>query len=309
MSANKKRGLGKGLDALLGAASKKAQMQATAGHDAAQPGEQAATVAAVIVDGPLKEIPVEFLQRGRYQPRRDFAEDKLAELAESIKAQGLMQPIVVRPVGEKRYEIIAGERRWRAAQIAGLEKVPCIIKDVADDAALAMSLIENIQREDLSPLEEAIALNRLQEEFSLTHQEVADAVGKSRATVTNLLRLLSLAPDARTLLERGDLEMGHARAILALDNKDQGDVARQVIARGLSVRQTEALIRKIQSEAPVGGKPAPQRLDPDIRRLQDELSEKTGAPVQLQHSARGKGKLVISYNSLDELDGILRFFK
>jgi ParB family chromosome partitioning protein len=307
-SPSKKKGLGRGLDALLNSASKKAQ-QAHAGEASGVMVDSVAPPAELATDGPLKEIPVEFMQRGRYQPRRDFAEDKLAELAESIKAQGLMQPIVVRPVGEKRYEIIAGERRWRAAQLAGLAKVPCIIKDVADDAALAMSLIENIQREDLSPMEEAIALNRLQEEFSLTHQEVADAVGKSRATVTNLLRLLALAPDARTLLERGDLEMGHARAILALELKDQGEVARQVVARALSVRQTEALIRKIQSESKAAGKSAPQRLDPDIRRLQDEISEKTGAPVQLQHSAAGKGKLVISYNSLDELDGILRFFK
>ena len=309
MSTPKKKGLGKGLDALLGSAQKKAQQAAAAAGDATPVAAPADAIAAVIAEGPLKELPVEFLQRGRYQPRREFAEDKLAELAESIKAQGLMQPIVVRPIGEKRYEIIAGERRWRASQLAGLEKVPCVIKDVGDEAALAMSLIENIQREDLSPMEEAIALNRLQEEFNLTHQEVADAVGKSRATVTNLLRLLALAPDAKTLLERGDLEMGHARAILALEQKDQGEIARQVVARGLSVRQTEALVRKIQSEAQAAGAPVQQRLDPDIRRLQDEISEKTGAPVQLQHSARGKGKLVISYNSLDELDGILRFFR
>jgi ParB family chromosome partitioning protein len=308
MSTPKKKGLGRGLDALLGSAAKKQQAAGSA-EAGIQASDTGGAVVAAISEGPLREIPVEFLQRGRYQPRRDFAEDKLAELAESIKAQGLMQPIVVRPVGEKRYEIIAGERRWRAAQLAGMEKVPCIIKDVADDAALAMSLIENIQREDLSPMEEAIALNRLQEEFSLTHQEVADAVGKSRATVTNLLRLLALASDARTLLERGDLEMGHARAILALDTKDQGDLARQVVARGLSVRQTEALVRKIQSEQQAAGTSAPSRLDPDIRRLQDEISEKTGAPVQLQHTARGKGKLVINYNSLDELDGILRFFR
>ncbi len=301
--ATKKKGLGKGLDALLGAASRKAQLAATAdGSASAAPGNVAG-------EGLTKELPVEFLQRGRYQPRRDFAEDKLAELAASIKAQGIMQPIVVRPVGDKRYEIIAGERRWRAAQLAGLEKVPCIIKDVGDDAALAMSLIENIQREDLTPMEEAVALNRLQEEFSLTHQEVADAVGKSRATVTNLLRLLALAPDAKMLLERGDLEMGHARAILALAQKDQGEAARQVVARALSVRQTEALIRKMQSEQQTQHKQAPTRLDPDIRRLQDEIAEKTGAPVQIQHSAKGKGKLVLNYNSLDELDGILRFFR
>ncbi len=304
--STRKKGLGKGLDALLGAASKKAQLAAVAATDA---GLAADAATAVVTTDALRELPVEFLQRGRYQPRRDFAEDKLAELAESIKAQGMMQPIVVRPISEKRYEIIAGERRWRAAQLAGMEKVPCVVKDVGDEAALAMSLIENIQREDLTPMEEAVALNRLQEEFSLTHQEVADAVGKSRATVTNLLRLLSLSPEAKTLLERGDLEMGHARAILALEQPDQGDLARQVVARGLSVRQTEALIRKIQSEQQTPGRPTPGRLDPDIRRLQDEISEKTGAPVQVQHTARGKGKLVISYNSLDELDGLLRFFR
>ncbi|MFZ5697312.1 MAG: ParB/RepB/Spo0J family partition protein [Pseudomonadota bacterium] len=304
--STRKKGLGKGLDALLGAASKKAQLASVAATDA---GLAADAATAVSPEGSLRELPVEFLQRGRYQPRRDFAEDKLAELAESIKAQGMMQPIVVRPISEKRYEIIAGERRWRAAQLAGMEKVPCVVKDVGDEAALAMSLIENIQREDLTTMEEAVALNRLQEEFSLTHQEVADAVGKSRATVTNLLRLLSLSPEAKTLLERGDLEMGHARAILALEQSDQGDLARQVVARGLSVRQTEALIRKIQSEQQTQGRPAPGRLDPDIRRLQDEISEKTGAPVQVQHTARGKGKLVISYNSLDELDGLLRFFR
>ena len=291
----KKRGLGRGLNELLSSVAQPVRVD---------------DAGAAPADGPLKEIAVEFLQRGRYQPRREFAEDKLAELAESIKAQGLMQPIVVRPIGDKRYEIIAGERRWRAAQLAGMEKVPCVVKDVADDAALAMSLIENIQREDLSPMEEAVALNRLQEEFQLTHQQVADAVGKSRATVTNLLRLLALAPEAKTLLERGDLEMGHARAILALSQKEQGEAARQVVARGLSVRQTEALVRRIQSEQEAArDKTVPQRLDPDIRRLQDELSEKTGAPVQIQHSARGKGKLVISYNSLDELEGVLRFFK
>ncbi len=307
MATPKKKGLGKGLDALLGASAKKTQQStATASTEIAS----ASDIATGLQDGSLKELPVEFLQRGRYQPRRDFAEDKIAELAESIKAQGLMQPIVVRPIGDKKYEIIAGERRWRASQLAGLAKVPCVIKDVGDEAALAMSLIENIQREDLSPMEEAVALNRLQEEFRLTHQEVAEAVGKSRATVTNLLRLLSLAPEARTLLERGELEMGHARAILALDARDQGDAARQVVQRALSVRQTEALIRTIQSEQQAAAKPAaPARIDPDIRRLQDEISEKTGAPVQVQHTARGKGKLVISYNSLDELDGILRFFR
>jgi ParB family chromosome partitioning protein len=298
--ATKKRGLGRGLDALLSSVNQARAAETEAGE---------AIAAGAPRPERLRDLPVEFLQRGRYQPRREFGEAALAELAESIKAQGLMQPIVVRAIGEKKYEIIAGERRWRAAQRAGLTEVPCLVQDVSDEQALAMSLIENIQREDLTPIEEAVALNRLQEEFQLTHQEVADAVGKSRATVTNLLRLLSLAPEARTLLERGDLEMGHARALLALEVKEQGEAARQVVSRGLSVRQTEALVRKLQSEQTAAGKAAPARIDPDIRRLQDELSERTGAPVQLQHTARGKGRLVIPYNSLDELDGILRFFR
>jgi ParB family chromosome partitioning protein len=234
--------------------------------------------------------------------------EALQELADSIKAQGLMQPIVVRPlVGKNRFEIIAGERRWRASQIAGLEKVPCVVRDVPDEAALAMSLIENIQREDLNPMEEAVALSRLQEEFQLTHQQVAEAVGKSRVTVTNLLRLMTLSPDARRMLEHGDLEMGHARAILTLDPAKQTEAAKIISAKALSVRQTEDLVRRMQAEQQP--KLDKTRIDPDVRSLQDDLSTKIGAPVMIQHSAKGKGRLVIRYSNLDELDGILSHIK
>ncbi|RRJ82618.1 ParB/RepB/Spo0J family partition protein [Aestuariirhabdus litorea] len=291
--AVKKRGLGRGLDALLaGSALPKAE------------GESATKAS---TDGKLAQIPVEFIQRGKYQPRRDMQPEALEELANSIKAQGVMQPIVIRPIGVDRYEIIAGERRWRAAQKASLDRIPAIIRDVPDEAAIAMALIENIQREDLNPVEEALALQRLQEEFELTQQQVADAVGKSRTTVTNLLRLIGLNPEVRTMLEHGDLEMGHARAMLTLNETQQLEAAREVVARALSVRQTEALIRKLQQQA---SSPKPeQAVNPDIRNLQDSLSERLGAAVRIDHSARGKGKLVIQYNNLDELDGILAHIK
>jgi len=252
----------------------------------------------------LKDLPVDLIQRGKYQPRRDIDPESLQELADSIRAQGIMQPIVVRPVAERKYEIIAGERRWRAAQLAGLDHVPAVVRDVSDEAAIAMALIENIQREDLNPIEEAIALQRLQQEFQLTQQEVADAVGKSRSTVTNLLRLMSLQSDVRLLLERGDLEMGHARALLGIEGTAQSQAARTVVGKGLSVRQTEALVRGLlaRQDQPTE---APPRMDPNIRQLQDDLSQKIGARVQIQHGAKGKGKLVLTYNSLDELDGIL----
>jgi ParB family chromosome partitioning protein len=292
---SRKKGLGRGLDALLGLASPPDQEVPTDANVPMAVGEP--------VQGDLRHLPVEFLERGRYQPRRDMNPEALQELADSIRAQGLMQPIVVRPlVGRNRFEIIAGERRWRASQMAGLDKVPCIIRDVPDEAALAMALIENIQREDLNPMEEAVALSRLQEEFSLTHQQVADAVGKSRVTVTNLLRLMGLSTEARRMLEHGDIEMGHARAILCLENLKQTEAARIISARDLSVRQTEALVRRLQLDP--SAKPS-QALDPDIRVLQNDLSEKIGAPVVIQHGAKGKGKLVIRYGSLDELDGIL----
>ncbi|WP_422410706.1 MULTISPECIES: ParB/RepB/Spo0J family partition protein [unclassified Endozoicomonas] len=253
----------------------------------------------------LKEIPVEFMVRGKYQPRRDMHPDALEELAESIKAQGIMQPIVVRPLSRNRYEIIAGERRWRAAQLAGLAEVPALVRDVPDEAAIAMSLIENIQREDLNPIEEAIALSRLQKEFELTQQEVAEAVGKSRAAVANILRLMSLSSDVKKMLEYGDLEMGHARALLPLSDMEQLEAARTVVAKGLSVRQTEALVRRMMQEKEQGKKKTSMKIDPDIKRLEDDLSDRVGARVAITHNAKGKGKLVISYNSLDELDGVL----
>ena len=276
----KKRGLGRGLDALL---PKKAEL--------APPKTG------------LEEIPIEFIQPGKYQPRVYFAEESIAELSDSIKAQGIIQPIVLRPIADERYEIIAGERRWRAAQLAGLAKVPAVIRTVDDDSALAMSLIENIQREDLNPLEEATALQRLIDDFQFTHQEVADAVGKSRSAVTNTLRLTQLSPPVAEMLVAGDLEMGHARALLTLEAKEQVVVAKQVVVRGLNVRQTEELIRaarKVAVDGPV--KPA---QDADTKRLEQNLGQTLGQPVQIKHSRKGAGKLVISYSSLDELDGIL----
>ncbi|GAA6132319.1 ParB/RepB/Spo0J family partition protein [Halopseudomonas sabulinigri] len=281
--AGKKRGLGRGLDALLG------QGNTTDGASNNQ-------------DQQLKELPVDLIQRGKYQPRRDMDPQALEELAESIRAQGVMQPIVVRAIADERYEIIAGERRWRATQLAGLDTIPTVIRDVPDEAAIAMALIENIQREDLNPIEEAIALQRLQQEFELTQQQVADAVGKSRVSITNLLRLTSLPDDVKTMLERGDLEMGHARALLGLPAEQQTAAARQVVAKGLTVRQTEALVRQWLNPR---RDPGQQRLNPDVERLQQDLGERLGAEVKLQHGAKGKGKLVISYSSLDELDGIL----
>ncbi|MFT6957274.1 MAG: ParB family chromosome partitioning protein [Halieaceae bacterium] len=289
----RKRGLGRGLDALLGA---------SAGQgSAASKGDQSSTE--LSEDHQLKNLPVDLIQRGKYQPRRDIEPESLQELADSIRAQGVMQPIVVRPISDRKYEIIAGERRWRAAQLAGLAEIPAVIRQVTDEAAIAMSLIENIQREDLNPIEEAIALQRLQQEFELTQQEVATAVGKSRSTVTNLLRLMSLQDDVRRMLEHGDLEMGHARALLGLDGQEQSQAGRTVVSKGLSVRQTEALVRSLISNPTKLAAASP--LDPNIRKLQDDLSQKLGAKVQIQHTAKGKGKLVLTYSNLDELDGIL----
>lgn len=297
-TTTKKRGLGggRGLDALLSGVR---QVKETVA--AVEEGK-------VPVDGQLKKLPVEFLQRGRYQPRRDMDPAALQELADSIKTQGVMQPIVVRPIGENKYEIVAGERRWRATQLAGLDVIPAIIRDIPDETAVAMALIENIQREDLNPMEEAIAMQRFADEFQSTHQQIADAVGKSRATVTNLLRLMALNPEAKTLLEHGDLEMGHAKALLGLPENMQGRAGKTVVAKGLSVRQTEALVRTLiaQKDQPAE---VEKTLDPNVRKLQDTLSEKVGAPVQIEYTAKGKGRLVISYNSLDELDGILAHIK
>ncbi|WGL15371.1 ParB/RepB/Spo0J family partition protein [Microbulbifer bruguierae] len=293
--AAKRKGLGKGLSHLISNNASEAIAVAT--------GERNGDIAER-VDGELKELPIEFLQRGRYQPRRDFPQESLQELADSIRAQGIMQPIVVRPIGQHKYEIIAGERRWRAAQLAELDKIPALIREVPDEAAIAMALIENIQREDLNPVEEAVALKRLQDEFELTQQQVAEAVGKSRTAVTNLLRLLSLTEEVRTFLERGDIETGHAKALLGLAGEDQKAAARQVVERGLTVRQTEALVRRIQEQAgkPAAAKPA---VDPNIRRLSERLAEKIGVPVTIDHGDKGAGKLVLKYTSLDELDGIL----
>lgn len=284
--AVKKKGLGRGLGALLASS--------TVNEDSSS---EANT---------QKELPIEFLQRGKYQPRQDMSQEALQDLANSIKSQGIIQPIVVRNIGKDKYEIIAGERRWRASQIAGLETVPVVIKNVADEAAIAMALIENIQREDLNPIEEAIALQRLQQEFELTQQEVADAVGKSRTVITNLLRLMNLREDVRTMLEHGDLEMGHARALLGLNGDIQSSAAKAVVGKGLSVRQTESLVRKLQQE-----KQAKKPTEPsaDIKQLENELTEKLGSKVLLQHGAKGKGKLVINYNNLDELDGILEHLR
>ncbi|MED5240195.1 MAG: ParB/RepB/Spo0J family partition protein [Pseudomonadota bacterium] len=305
MAAKRKRGLSKGLDALL--SSNESYQQRQQDEVSIESEGQPDPVTQPPRDGELRHLPVEYMERGRYQPRRDMSPDALEELAESIRAQGVMQPIVVRPLGEKRYEIIAGERRWRAAQMAELETIPAVVREVPDEAAIAMALIENIQRENLNPMEEAIALGRLKEEFGLTHQQVADAVGKSRAMVTNLLRLMGLEADVKKLLEHGDLEMGHARALLALEGNKQIEAARTVVAKGLSVRQTEELVRDFEKEKPA--KPAPVKEDPNVKALVNDLSERLGAPVQLQSGQGGKGKLVISYNNLDELDGILAHIK
>ncbi len=302
MSA-KKRGLGRGLDALLGSGSSsltqprevsvEPEVKVNPLNEPAQKETQ---------NGEMCHLPVEFLCRGRYQPRRDMDPESLEELASSIRAQGIMQPIVVRPIEKERFEIIAGERRWRAAQLAELDQVPVIIRDVSDDAAIAMALIENIQRENLNPIEEAFALQRLQQEFELTQQQVADAVGKSRSAVANLLRMITLPDDVKKMLEHGDLEMGHARAILGLEASEQSSAARTVVAKGMSVRQTEAFVRKLQAPAEEKTEHTPQA---DVEFLQRKLTETLGAAVNISHNKKGKGKLVINYSSLEELDGIL----
>ena len=293
--ATKRQSLGKGLDALLGFAEDVNASQGMVGE-----GTQ-------LGDGKLQQIPVEFLQRGQYQPRRDFNADSLQELADSISSQGLIQPIVVRALDQGNYEIIAGERRWRAAQLAGVDEIPAIVREISDQATIAMALIENIQREDLNPVEESQALIRLQNEFNLTQQQVAEAVGKSRSAVTNLMRLASLQPLVQQQLERGDIELGHAKCLLALDGELQTQAARTVASEGLTVRQTEVLIKKLQ--APDAEKKATASVNQDILNLQQQLSEKLGAAVKIQHGAKGSGKLTIGYNSVDELDGILNHIK
>jgi ParB family chromosome partitioning protein len=293
-----KKRLGRGLDALLSK-----PMVAVSRPESAEAGNDT-----------FKNLPVEHLQRGQYQPRVDMRQDSLEELAESIKAQGVVQPIVARPISKKdgmqRYEIVAGERRWRAAQMAGLAEIPAVIRDVPDESAIAMALIENIQRENLNPLEEARALDRLIREFDLTHAEAAKAVGRSRASVSNLLRLQDLSDKVKPLLEDRQLEMGHARALLAISNATQQlNAARQVVKKGLSVRETEKLIRRILDSG--SSKPAKKTpaQNADIRRLEIEVSEKLGAKVSVDHTAKGAGQIVIKYNSLDELDGILKHIR
>lgn len=280
----RKRGLGKGLDALLG----------TGGVESFGSGDE------------LRVLPVDLLQRSPFQPRTEFNKESLQELADSIKAQGIVQPVVVRPTTKQdRYEIIAGERRWRAAQLAGLHEVPALVRSIDDRAAMCLGLIENIQREDLNPLDQARGLSRLLEEFEMTHDAIAEAVGRSRSTVTNLLRLLELDPQVRKLVETRELDMGHARALLALPKAQQLAAAKQVVAGGLSARATEALVRRLL--AGKAGRKAPRAdQDPDIRRLETGLSEKLGAAVSIRHrKKRGSGTLEIRYASLAELDGIL----
>lgn len=274
--------MGRGLDALLSAAGTSANLD---------PGQIE-----------LRQIPVEQIRRGEFQPRRNIPRQGLEELADSIRAQGVVQPVVLRPVNEG-YELIAGERRWRAAQIAGLQEIPAVIRQAEDQAAAAMALIENIQREDLNPLEESQALKRLIEEFGLTHQQAAEAVGRSRAAVSNLLRLLDLEDEPRRMLSEGLLEMGHARALLSLQGGAQAAAARHVAKKVLSVRETERYVKTFKES----GVPAKRSVNrsPDIVRLENELADQLGAPIRIHHNNRGKGRLVIGYNSLDELDGIL----
>lgn len=297
----KKRGLGKGLEALLGSGVHHLKDDATAAVSS--------TAKQTPSSAEFQHLAIDVIQRGRYQPRTNFNLDALQELADSIKAQGVVQPIIVRPLSATpgQYELVAGERRWRAAQLAGLHVIPAIVRDIPDQEAMAVALIENIQRQELNPIEEAKALVRLVDEFGLTHQEAADAVGRSRVSVSNLLRLLTLETDVRHMLEDGQLEMGHARAILGLEAAKQMQAARQVVKKGLSVRETEQLVRRLNK--PESEKPKKAGLDPDTRRLQEDLSEKLGAKVVFQHGTNGKGKMLIHYNSIDELDGILAHIK
>ena len=292
--AARKKGLGRGLNALLGNAKNV--------NELTNP-EPASTVHTQTNSAGLQHIAIDLIERGSYQPRVHFEPEALQELANSIKEQGVIQPIVVRPKISGGYELIAGERRWRASQLAGLSEIPAVIKELNDQAAAAVSLIENIQRENLNPLEESRALQRLIDEFDMTHQQVAVAVSRSRTSVTNLLRLRDLNEDVKILVDERKIEMGHARALLGLTGTEQSQIARRVADKGLSVRETEKLVRKQLDPKPK--KEAGKTVDPDIKRLTDELSERLGAAINFQHKSNGKGKLVISYSSLDELDGIL----
>lgn len=277
----KKRGLNRGLDALLG---------------------EVNSVATIEDKQQLQSLPIEHMQRGKYQPRKDINPEKLQELSDSIRAQGVIQPVVVRRIDTEKYEIIAGERRWRAAQLAGLQEVPVVIKEIDDRTAMTVALIENIQREDLNPIEEAEALRRLLDEFHLTHQQIADAVGKSRVTVTNLLRLMDLQPEVKKLVIDGQLEMGHARALLGLEGQKQIAAAHKIVKEGLTVRAAERLVKDSQAEPKIR---QPRRIDHDTLRLQEQLTARFGAKVLIDHKDNGSGKLVIAYSTLEELDGIL----
>jgi ParB family chromosome partitioning protein len=311
---NKRKSLGRGLDALLSSAGARPPVPPASGADAAAAG--AVPAAGKPPESGLREVPIDLLRRGKYQPRVDMREETLTELAESIRAQGIVQPIVVRPLpgdagGEVQYEIVAGERRWRAAQLAGLATIPAVIRDIPDEAAVAIALIENIQREDLNPIEEARSLHRLVEEFGLTHADAAEAVGRSRATVSNLLRLLELPRVVREMLERRQLDMGHARAILGLASPEmQVEIAQRVLKLGLSVRETENVVRKVAG--PPGSAKAAKRGreggDPNVQRLEADLADTLGAAVSIEHGPKG-GRVVIRYHGLEELEGILAHIK
>ncbi|HAA44466.1 MAG: chromosome partitioning protein ParB [Halomonas sp. 54_146] len=306
----RKPALGRGLDALIGAGARRRDSLELAGSGTPLERTDAAlSAAAEFVEDRLERLPLGQLTRGKYQPRRDIQPQALEELADSIRAQGVMQPIVVRPIGVDRYEIIAGERRWRAAQLAELDVIPAVIREVSDEVALALALIENIQRENLNAIEEAMALKRLGDEFELTQQQIADAVGKSRTQVANLLRLLALDPEVQTLLERGDLDMGHARALLTLSSAQQRQVAHEVVNNEMTVRATEALVKKVQTSQTPIKTASRQHKQPDVAKLETHLGELLGAPVSIDHGQKGKGKLTIRYTSLEELDGILTHIK
>jgi len=296
----KKRGLGRGLNALLGSAAEVNQLTDPKPIPTTAPVAETPEVSG---DG-LRHIAVELIQRGTYQPRVHFEPEALQELADSIKAQGVIQPIVVRPISAGKFELIAGERRWRASQIAGLHEIPAVVKELNDQSAAAISLIENIQRENLNPLEESRALQRLIDEFEMTHQQVAEAVSRSRASVTNLLRLKDLNEDVKLLVDERKIDMGHARALLALSGGEQSALANKAADQGWSVRETEKQVKR-QLNPPPKVSESSASIDPDIKRLQEQVSERLGSPVNVQHKSNGKGKLVINYSSLDELDGIL----
>ncbi|WP_432471417.1 ParB/RepB/Spo0J family partition protein [Amphritea sp. HPY] len=291
--AAKKRGLGRGLDALLSTTTNfEEEVVAQATNDGSG----------------YRMMAVDQIQRGKYQPRRDLEPQALEELANSIRAQGVMQPIVIRPVSDNFYEIIAGERRWRASQMAGLDEVPAVIRDVPDEQAIAMALIENIQRENLNSMEEAIALDRLKTEFELTQQEVADAVGKSRSAITNLLRLMNLTDEVKRMLEYGDLEMGHARALLGMEGEEQVAAAKEVVGKNLSVRQTEDLVRKLQQKKNEPAKVV-KKPDPLLKDLSDNLSQRLNSKVSISENATGKGKITIAYENREKFEAILQLIQ